>query len=242
MKRNASGWAVLGLLVACGSTMDVVDHSVGAGDEGAEGTQSDGAQSDGAQADGTDEADPPELRDGNFPEPAIPICGDLPDGVDAISDLVSAWVVTGERPSYPEDTPGPTTPRLRLGSLLFAADEHAADLASNDCGPDGWMIAFDLPEPLVPGVVQIDGLLGSYIEVFHASDGGCIGGGGLITADPTEPIVGQLEVIAVTDACVIGRFHDAHSQLASIPQITNGGFVAQRAVLPCVPLEGLDCE
>lgn len=207
--------------------VDVIDH---------EGHVADG------EGGGDDSND--DIRGGNFPEPAIPVCGDLPEGIDPVEDLASAWVVSGERPYVSSEVPDlPDVPRLRIGSIGFAADEPTNWGWDDDeeCGPPGWALAFDLPEPLVPGVLQLAELQGGYFDTYVGFDDGCGAGAGPLAAEATPAITGELRILAVTDDCVVGEFIDAHNSFFAADAPGTGGFVAQRATLPCVPLD-VDCE
>lgn len=213
--------------------VDVIDH------DGPVAADGEGGRAEAEDDEGGDD----ELRGGNFPEPAIPVCGDLPDGLAPVVNLATAWVVSGDRAGTYEPGVQPlTTPRLRIGSVGFEADENVATWADDTCGPDGWMIAFDLPDPLVPGLLQIEELDGSYFEIYEGSGDGCGGGGAVLGDAEGSPLTGQLRILAVTDDCVMGEFIDARNTFFATYAPGDGGFVAQRETLPCVPLDGVDCE
>ena len=218
--------------------VDVIDHEGPAGADGEAGRAE-------APHEGEDEGGDDELRGGNFPEPAIPVCGDLPEGIEPVTNLASAWVVSGDRAGTyePADLP-PTTPRIRIGSIGIEADEQAnnGSQLESECGPIGWFIAFDLPDPLVPGLLELGDLEGSYFEVYSGEADGCGAGGATIMADASPPISGQLRILAVTDDCVMGEFIDAHNTFFATYAPGTGGFVAQREALPCVPIDGVECE
>lgn len=233
--------AVLLLCIGCGPTIDVIDHGgAGGGDGAAAGDEGDGSD-DGMAG---DSGDPPELRGGNFPLPAVPVCGELPAGVAAIPDLASAWVVTGPRNPVATELPvAASVPRLRFGSIgIEAGAPSVDDSMGEDCGQQGWMIAFDLPDPLEPGIYALAELTESYAEMYEGFPDGC-GYGGTFAPDNTPSEVGELEIFAVTEACVMGELRGAELEPSlDFVADTNGGFVAQRASLGCVPMSTIECE
>jgi hypothetical protein len=181
-------------------------------------------------------------RASNFPLPALTDCGALPEGVVPIAALTSAYVVTGPRPVVNEFiTPDDDVGRLRLSSIALAADDPAApDPLSDDCGPEGWAFAFDIPpEYLVPGVHALGEITPSHRESMDIEGDGCFGGDGNARGDD----LGELEIFTVTADCVTGEIRGAADDGATLIRLRNGGFVAQREAVECVPLAGHhDCE
>ncbi|HWB82143.1 MAG TPA: hypothetical protein VG755_44575 [Nannocystaceae bacterium] len=94
----------------------------------------------------------------------------------------------------------------------------------------------------MPGLLQLEELHGSYFEIVSSEGSGCGAGGTTILDDAASPITGQLRIISVTADCVMGEFIDAHNTFFAGYAPGDGGFVAQRETLPCVPIDGLDCE
>jgi hypothetical protein len=174
-------------------------------------------------------------RTGNFPMPALIDCGALPDGVEPIPELTSAYVVTGRRPVVNEFvTPDDDVGRLRLSSVALAADDPLSPAPlSNDCGPAGWGFAFDIPPAfLVPGVHALSAIAPSHRESTQTEDRGCYGG----EANVYGTEVGELEIFKVTADCVTGEIRGAADSEGELLQIRNGGFVAQRDDIECIPL------
>lgn len=179
-------------------------------------------------------------RIGNFPEPALTQCGALPDGVDSIAGLASAWAITGPAPG--EDFDGQMLPsdrvRLRFADHALGCDEKYAALTEETCSST-WSFAFNLPPaPLVPGVYALDAIDGLLHEmestVFEVDScggaGGEVGGGG-----GPGGIAGEIEIFAVTDDCIVGELRDLDVGTDELAFDRNGGFVAMRCASDCVP-------
>ncbi len=225
MRTGGCPW-VLALTLGCGATVDVIDHT-GGGD--GSGTQADAP-------------DPEELMDRNFPEPALTVCGLLPPGVAPIADLATARVVTGPRnPTATEAPVASSVPRLRLASFGLEADASIGDV---ECDGEGWMLGLDLVE-LAPGVYPLAELVESYpegYERYESPDGedGCGYGSGWGTMS-TPATYGELEIFAVTDSCVMGELRGTMSGPQTAFPLRDGGFVAERAAVACVPMLDLSC-
>jgi hypothetical protein len=203
----------------CGPELDIIDH--GGGGDGDGGDQ-------GSSAAGDD-------RHGNFPEPAMTDCGGLPDGVVAIDGLASAHLVTGPREAgSTEALVASAVPRLRLASFALDADEGPREQGDADgCGTQGWMHGFDLPIDLAPGVYPMTALVPAYPDMFEGYPDGCSFGGGWGANGPAATS-GELEIFAVDDVCMVGEIRGVVQDDSSPPP--NGGFVAMRAQVPCMPM------
>jgi len=214
MERRTQGWWVLVVVLAgCGAEVDVIDH--------------------GGDVDESTSAGDEEVREHNFPDPLLALCGELPDGVVPIGGLASAYAVSGPRPAaFAVD---PAAVRLRLAEFGIAPNQ----LVQRECGPAGWMFAFELPTPLAPGIYPLADLVQPYPEGYYGFESGCGTAEGLLPdAQPSE--TGVLEIFAVTDGCVVGEIRDGFEQ-AALSLVRNGGFVAERTVADCVPLASHDC-
>jgi hypothetical protein len=134
-----------------------------------------------------------------------------------------------------------TVPRLRLGSIGVQSEEGPVDgTTDSDCGQLGWFFAFDLPDPLVPGVLQLAELAPSYAEIYEGFTDGCGYAEGWAAAD-VPAYAGELEIFAVTDTCVTGEIRGAVTDGTDYVWLRNGGFVAQRDNVACVPMITLEC-
>jgi hypothetical protein len=224
-------WCCVLLLVGCGAKVDVIDHG-GGGEDGGDGS-----------GEGADAAiDDPALRGGNFPEPSVTVCGVLPAGVEPIDDLATAWVIEGNRPANSTELPvGPTVPRLRLGSVGIESDGIPNDGPLDpECGHLGWMFAFDLPDPLAPGILQLAELPATYAESYERFEDGC--GYGAQWAAQQYFHQGELEIFAVTETCVMGELRGTGPEPTDVVPVRDGGFVAQRDNVACVPMSTLECD
>ena len=135
--------------------------------------------------------------------------------------------------------------RLRISSFALAPDEVSRTETSPDpeCGPVGWMLGFDLPEPLLTGTYPITMVPQSYGEFYEGySVSPEIGCGYGLTFSPDTPLGtgGELVIHAVTDHCVMGELRDP--QFSGPEAGLAGGFVAERSVGPCIPMGTIECE
>ena len=221
---------------ACGPAVDIIDHSGGPDDEdgGVEGEE-DGASEVGDGSESEEDDDAPMAAGGNYPLPLVADCGSLPEGVEALDDLVSAWVVDGARPAGSTDVPvDPGSVRLRLASIGLPADAPpGGEELWDECGPQGWMFAFDIPQ-LTVGVHPLASIAPSYPEMFFADadsqgDPAC-GQGGSFGETTTPGTFGELEIFAVTSTCVLGEIRGADEATTASFWVRNGGFVAVQNV------------
>lgn len=220
--------------LGCGAVVDVIDHGGGGGD---------GDESAGSSAGDPGDGD----RLGNFPEPAMTVCGVLPDGVAPIDGLASAHAVQGPRPPGSTELPvADHRVRLRVSSYALGPDEVARTEASPDpeCGAIGWMLGFDLPEPLVAGSYPLATLFEGYGEAYEGysltPEVGC-GFSMTYASDNALATAGTLIIHAVTDDCVMGELRDVIPE-SSPSAVRSGGFVAQRSVVSCLPIGTIECE
>jgi hypothetical protein len=228
-------------LTTGGCAVDRIVHEEGAGaDASADGS----ASADGGAVD----------RGGNFPEPALTLCGALPEGVDAIEGLVTAHAVTGPRaPSGLPDVADPNAVRIRLSSRGFEAGEMMV-MAPPE-GPvdapceQAWAFAFDIPvEHIAVGVHALGDMAPAFPEQHFADlfeyEEGC-GEGGEVGEDGGATSIldssGELEIFAVTDGCIVGELRGVQSE--GVPAVLkSGGFVAPRTALECVPSSYAACD
>lgn len=182
---------------------------------------------------------------GNFPDPAIAECGDLPAGVDPIPGLATAWAVTGNAPGM--DREGSRLPddlvRFRFADYGAACDESFVGV-SGSC-MNAWNFALSLAVlDLAPGIYDLPTLSNLYPE-FQMSTGAppeCGGeevdGGG---AGPGAEPSGELEIFSVTDDCVLGELRGLANTSGDLDIDRNGGFVAMRCQSDCVPMPDNGC-
>jgi hypothetical protein len=182
---------------------------------------------------------------GNFPDPAIAECGDLPAGVDPIPGLATAWAVTGNAPGM--DREGNRFPddlvRLRFADYGAGCDESFVGV-SRSC-TNAWNFALSLAVlDLAPGVYDLPTLANLHPE-FHMSIGDGIdcggeeaGGGG---PGPGAEPSGELEIFSVTDDCVLGELRGLANTSGDLDIDRNGGFVAMRCESDCVPMPDNGC-
>jgi hypothetical protein len=181
-------------------------------------------------------------RGGNFPEPAVTVCGQLPQGVVPISDLAAAWAVQSTFETW--DSPGPYPGiRMRFSDWGF---ECADDFPSAEglCETT-WAYALTLPADLAPGIYTLDETPGLAYEVkFTVSNQDeCIGGeaGGDGGYPPHQGWGGEIEIFAVTPDCIMGEIRGMDIGNSEPNLDPNGGFVAQRCQSTCVPTLGYPC-
>ena len=164
---------------------------------------------------------------GNFPEPAISRCGELPEGVEPVPGLTAAWAVLALPGAT--DTDGEAVPtggvRLRL------ADHAIEDCAGAFFDPfecDGlrckWGLSIAINEaPVVSSFVDLARLPEADFEVA--------------VIDGLGPAIvpgrgGTLVLHRVTSDCVVGELRDVETT-DGIPR--DGGFVAELCQRQCIP-------
>jgi hypothetical protein len=185
------------------------------------------------EGDGDSEGE--EARGGNFPSPAVDVCGALPEGVAPIAGLASAHGLSGARVRQDLAVAmPPESVRLRLSSRGYAAEDPYP--TTDECDGEGWGFGIDLPAgALVAGVHDLAELSG-VVEYFDFDDacGGGAGGG----IAPSHHF-GAIELFVATDACLVGALRDVD---VGLPAVRDGGFVAQRVALPCVDVLDDRCD
>ena len=180
-------------------------------------------------------------RTGNFPEPAVTVCGQLPAGVSPIDGLVAAWAVESTFETW--NSPGPYPGiRLRFSDWGFeCADEFPEDGCETT-----WSYAVTLPADLAPGVYELSKLAGVAYEAHLTytlpdyeeclKEGGGDGG-----YEPHTGWGGEIEIFAVTPDCIMGEVRGVDDGRVPAVFDANGGFVAQRCQASCVPTLGYPC-
>jgi hypothetical protein len=185
---------------------------------------------------------------GNFPERVEELCDGLPDDIDAIDGLASAYALVGQRSFGDADASlDPGAVRIRLSSWGITADQAPPPMDDSFAPPEalagGWLFAFELPaHAQTPGVYPLSGLSPGWAESWAGECNGEIcGGGGGGGGGAGVPIAdqGELEVFVVDDDCVVGAIRDTDSAASGVRA---GGFVAQRVELPCVPVVDATCD
>ncbi|MEM6992902.1 MAG: hypothetical protein AAF721_20470 [Myxococcota bacterium] len=177
--------------------------------------------------------------EGNFPEPAVSRCGELPNGVEAIPDLVSAYGVAALPGAQFADghAVDPGSVRLRLADhpMFDCAEPFLADnavcegggLEGDDCG---WGVGLTLaPGELLAGTYAIETLQEPdySVAVFDRP------------ADRDAKRSGTLILHRVTPDCVVGELLDV--QLAAGEPAHTGGFIAELCQRQCIPSSNEAC-
>lgn len=179
-------------------------------------------------------------RAGNFPEPAVTVCGQLPQDVAPISGLAAAWAVESMFETW--DSPGPYAGiRLRFSDWGFeCADDFPS--AEGVCETT-WSYALTLPPDLAPGIYELDETAGlsNEVQVTISEQEGCLGGevGGDGGYPPHQGWGGEIEIFAMTPDCIMGEVRGMDTGDPNLDP--NGGFVAQRCQSTCVPILGHPC-
>lgn len=233
----------IGLGLACATACTArTDGIVGAtaGEAGDSFDAGDADDADDPDAPGSEPSDDaPGL--GNFPEPAQSSCGTLPDGLEPIPGLASAWVAEGSFMGTNEQGEHVAQHglRLRLSDGGVACDE--AFNAGWDPCTTAWGWGMTLPDGMqTPGTYALSDWGGIYLEqVFQVVDATCGDGGeggGDGGPEPSD-MPGEIEILHIDDECVIGRIHDVQLGGTQQPSLS-GGFVAMRCATECIPQYG----
>lgn len=172
---------------------------------------------------------------GNFPEPVQSECGTLPDGVQAVPELSSAYAVIDS-----DDPEGDV--RIRFGTLEFGCDEPLFE--EEGCvDNDGWAFAVSLPPEMAQkGIQRMADVPEPDWEVViweTYPEDGCGGGVGGGSMGPEPGLEGEIEIFSRNERCVVGEMRGFDTGF-DVPAIdVNGGFVAKVCHTDCVPvLEG----
>ena len=213
-------------LSVCACGFDSLDHGPDAEDVGLAGGGGDGTGPGPLQ-------DPPS----NFPEPASTRCGALPDELAPIEGLSSGWLVValpGATDSQGKLVP-PGAGRLRLTnrplfdcSAVFESDPALSDEEPQDPIDRAWGLGLTLTAgELSAATLHLEDLADPDAELAHDD-----------RSFETQ-LVGTLELLAVTDRCLVGELRDL-SLPRSGPAIY-GGFIAEICERTCVPGSGQTC-
>lgn len=183
---------------------------------------------------------------GNYPDPVTDLCGALPEGVAVGDGLASAHALTGPRtPSYADTAVDPATVRLRLSSWELTPAQLPPPIddgfTPRDALDGGWLFALDLaPTILAPGVYPLSQIPAGLVESWEGECDGDVCGGGGGGGGPTVLAAGEIELFRVDAHCVVGEIRG--SDPAELPGVRNGGFIAERIALDCLPVLGEDCD
>ncbi|MBV1859265.1 MAG: hypothetical protein KUG77_12695 [Nannocystaceae bacterium] len=174
---------------------------------------------------------------GNYPEPAVTRCGEVPGDTLPIEGLASAWGIVA--------VPGATANQdpIAAGSVLLRISEQAIRFcgdapepislggSGSSTGPTGTGArGVELllgPEELTLGVHEITALEDPRVVVY---------GDGAVSASAAE---GRIELLHVDDDCIIGVVRDFVSDTGE--PFMPGGFVAQTCQQQCIPSKGNAC-
>ena len=164
---------------------------------------------------------------GNYPDPAVSLCGALPPGVPEATGLTSAFAVralAGATDEADNEVEAGTV-RVRLSSQALFDCGEAFDL-DYGCGTDPscpWGVALSLgTDEQLAGVYSISDLAAPHYEVAVPGPG-----------DAVEDAEGTIELFRVTPDCIVGELRDVPGR--------NGGFVAVVCQSQCVPMPGEGC-
>ena len=164
---------------------------------------------------------------GNFPQPAQTRCGDLPDGLEPIPGLASAWVVV----ALPDAVSSDDEP-VPAGSAMVRLADHALDDCDTaffnfTCSPReecGWATRFTLPNLESGSTHDLPALDGSDFTVITPWGNG-----------PGD--AGVVVLRRVTPDCVVGEVRDFDDDTG----LGSGGFVAEVCRRQCIPGSGIGC-
>ena len=188
-------------------------------------------------------ADPIDEQSGNYPEPATSMCGSLPEGIDPIPGLTSAWAMRSDEPTVDDGKP---TAANGLRLILSNAGLECGDTLTFDdppnpaCGEAAWWYAMTLQPELGLGTFDFDETPGLFPEVL-TRDAACSGEavGGYGEYEPSDSPVGRIEILSITEDCVVGKLHYFEfGQTDGSASELSGGFVAQRCQVDCLPKFG----
>ena len=163
---------------------------------------------------------------GNYPDPAVLHCGELPAGVPEGPGLMSAFAVRALAGA--QDVAGNEveagTLRVRLANrpLVECGDSFEVEYAcdSDDCP---WGIAFSLSaDEQAVGVYSLADLAAPRYEVAVPGP-----------EDEVEGAEGTIEILRVSPGCIVGEIRGVPGR--------DGGFVAQVCDSQCVPMPGQGC-
>ncbi len=164
--------------------------------------------------------------EGNFPGAAEERCGPLPDGVEPIAGLRSAWAMD-QAPVQQRSSPfrvATTSMLLRFSDDVVPCEEPmASELLT--C-PHAWAVDITMRNA-APGRGSF--ALDDYGQHFDIStvervDGDCKGQ----DIQGNDFGSGELEIFTVTADCVVGRLVDTADPLDDAGAVVEGGFVAMR--------------
>jgi hypothetical protein len=229
---------VAGMLANGCADRDILSHELSSVGHGDEATEPVNASATGSwDTDGDSSIEP---RQGNFPEPAVSICGDLPPNVAPLPGLVSAWAVEVDEGKIVNGTPTAANGlRLTLSNGAFGcADRLTLEGPSvpSSCEETLWWLGMTLQPEVGVGIHDFDETPGIFPEVLSWAaecHGEAVGGYG--GYEPTDSPVGRIEVHSMTPDCVVGTLHYFEFGLSGDLAELSGGFVAQRCNLECLP-------
>jgi hypothetical protein len=145
------------------------------------------------------------------------------DGNVPIDGLRSAWgvvAVGGTEDDEGEVEPG--TIRLRLGDEVLADCQDALEVGD-------WGVAITLtPSEAVTGVHDLASLLAPDPEHLHGG------------ATSTLPMSGTLELLRVTQDCIVGTLDDVAIAEVPVPELS-GAFAAELCSRTCLPTATRGC-
>lgn len=177
--------------------------------------------------------------DGNFPEPAVTRCGELPDGVQPITGLAAGWGVVALPNASADGRPVPSgSVRLRISQFEMnqcsdtltvwfgAPGGSGGDLTPYNEGPRG--VEFTLaPDELTVGIHQIGALADPDFAAVGSS------------SERVEAVDGTVEFLRVEDDCIVGVLRGLEGTLET--PFLEGGFVVQTCQQQCIPTGGFRC-
>lgn len=165
----------------------------------------------------------------NFPQDAIARCGPLPQGVEPIEGLSTAWavMVAPDKDNNPTFSVATQSLVLRLSDQGIGCDETLAPELLT-C-PDGWAtdITVRQGDPKPGRYALADHGQGfSVATVWRERRGNTAVCEGETVDSPFSG--GEVEIFTVTDDCVVGRLVDTALPLGEAGAPVQGGFVALR--------------
>ena len=166
---------------------------------------------------------------GNYPEPAETRCGELPEGVEPLEGLASAWVILALPDAVSSDgDPVPAgTAKIRLADhALTDCDSAFFDFSCTGQVCD-WGMTFTLPALEAGASHDLAELEADDFTLMTRT----------LQGDPGDAGVAVLR--RVTPDCVVGELVGLED--ASAPMPGSGGFVAEVCRRQCIPGEGIGC-